>query len=105
MRPLCGRKAFSLIEVVLATIVLAIIGGIAAKYAVQPRQKVGANACELQRVELQLQAELYRRTHGRPVSGLMTELSTSGRSIPSCPVDGRSYQFNAATGKVIPHSH
>ncbi len=99
------RSAFSLLELLLALTIGAVLIAVSIRYITWPRSRVAVQACQLRTNELQLRAEEFARTTGRFPSPNLRELDSRTTPLPLCPVDGQRYQFSAATQKIIPHSH
>lgn len=99
------RKAFSLVEILLAVAVMVAVTTVTIKYVMQPRDRISNNACQLGRSELQLRVDEYFRTNGRFPSTNLRELATGTSPLPICPVDGQAFQLDVRTGLVGTHVH
>ena len=102
------RGGLTLVEVILATAILTVVATTVLYFARQPGDRVKQNVCDLHIKHLQLVSEQYWADYGTPPSSSMNELSNPrylGTVPPVCPVDGRAYAFDAASGIVVPHVH
>ncbi len=98
------RKAFSLIEILLAIVIIVTVIVATIPYVMSSSQKVKTASCEMQSSELQIRADLYRRKYGKPVSSDLSEVFTASESRV-CPVDQEPFRYDLTTGKVIVHKH
>ncbi|MCA9131506.1 MAG: hypothetical protein KDA45_00055 [Planctomycetales bacterium] len=106
------RPAFSLLELVLATILMAVtISALVAvfrPFANHSQTRAEEQLCELRREQLQLLVGSYQADYGRLPSSDMRELEAShllGEALPRCPVDQRAFVLEQRSGLVLPHRH
>ncbi|MEZ6136222.1 MAG: prepilin-type N-terminal cleavage/methylation domain-containing protein [Pirellulaceae bacterium] len=100
------RPGFSLVEVMLALVILTVVAVSVLKYTRQPGERVKQQACDLQIGQLQVLVEQYRADYRRLPSRDMQELSAHrylGETLPVCPVDGRAFELNLANGQIVAH--
>lgn len=91
--------------------VVAILGLLAA-LALPRTQSVRTNghraSCHVNRAEIELQAVLWRRSHGSwpsaNLSGIGADVGYFPEGLPTCPVDGTTYTIDT-DGKVVGHTH
>lgn len=103
------RRGLSLLELLA---VVAILGVLAV--VVIPRLGSGAHeskrqSCHVQRSVIEIQATLWRRERGAwPQSDLAdvgADQAFFPEGLPTCPVDGSAYTFDASSGRVTGHGH
>ena len=102
------RHGLTLLEIMLAMVILTVMVAIVATYITQPSGRVKREACNLRSQQLQLLARQYQADYGTLPRRDMRELSDTrylGEAIPSCPVDNRSYALDRRSGQVIAHNH
>jgi prepilin-type N-terminal cleavage/methylation domain-containing protein len=102
------RRGFSLVEVILATIVMAVIAVAVMNFSHQPNDRVKKQACDAKIAELQLHVLQYQADYGQLPSANMAELADIrylGQPLSNCPVDGSRFVLNRSTGLVVTHGH
>jgi prepilin-type N-terminal cleavage/methylation domain-containing protein len=99
------RNAFSIIEMIVALVIMVILTTATIAYVRQPRARVSDQACQLGKSELQLRVDEYLRINGRLPSANLRELVTRSSPLPVCPVNGQPYQLDQATGILRAHVH
>ena len=90
-----SRNGLSLVEVMLASIVLAVVAVTVLNFTRLPGERVKQQACELRVEQLRVLSQQYLNDYGRYPSRRMRELAAEryvGDDIPVCPVDGRPYR-------------
>ena len=105
---IANHSGVTLLEVILATIILTVVATTILQFSRQPGDQVKQHVCDLNIERLQLVAQQYRVDYGQFPSSAMTELvgvRYLGEALPLCPVDGQLYRLNPATGKVAQHGH
>lgn len=102
------RGAYSLLEILAVVTVLGLISAIAVVRFSSATQDAERNACYVNRGEIELQVQLWRRNEG----AWPADLSTMGSNpqyfpggIPTCPYDGTTYSIDPTTHRVIGHVH
>lgn len=101
------RSGMSLMEIILATVILAVVAAAVMYYVRQPGERVKTAACDVRIEQLQVLTRQYQNDFGRTPSADLRELTGDrylGQSLPICPVDGRAYRIDR-TGSVMPHNH
>jgi prepilin-type N-terminal cleavage/methylation domain-containing protein len=103
------RPAFSLLELLAAVTILAIVAAYVILRVGNFQTSARRNACFTNQGEIELQTKLWQRNHG---SYPMTNLSNIGGDatyfpdgLPTCPVDGSAYTIDTTTGLVVGHTH
>jgi len=104
-----GRAGFSLIEVVAAVALLALIVAISIPFLSKPSEDVKQNTCYMNKGEIEVQAQLWFRNKGNWPAADLRDIGSDRRyfpdGLPTCPEDGSSYRLNRRTGKVVGHTH
>ncbi len=102
------NRAVSLIEIILATVVLAVVSVAVLQFATMPGDRVKKQTCDAIIAELELLTEQYQTDTGALPSSNLAPLSGDrylGHQLPTCPVDGRAYALDRRTAAVVPHAH
>lgn len=102
------RRGLTLLEILLATIVLTVLATVVMAYVRQPSERVKRASCDLRIQQLELHSRQYVSDHGRHPSSNLRELSDArylGEPLPVCPVDGRAYRLDRRSGTIISHAH
>jgi len=103
------RRAFSLLELLAAMALIGVVAAIGLARLGGQSTATKQKACSVYRNNIEVQAQLwYRNKSVYPLSnlsdiGLDAEYFPDG--LPTCPVDGSAYLLDAATHKVIGHTH
>ena len=104
-----GRGGFSLLELLAVVTIMGIIAVVALPRIGNQSQRTKVTACDVQRGNIDVQAQLWFRNRSRwPASDLRdiggnTDYFPDG--LPVCPVDGTPYRFDSATEQVTAHNH
>lgn len=102
------RRGVSLIEVVLATVLLAVVAVAVMRFSQQPNDRVKIQACDARIAELQLLSLQYQADYGQMPGTTLSELTAArylGQPVSVCPVDGRRFVLNRSTGLIVGHGH
>ncbi|TWT66298.1 hypothetical protein Pla123a_46920 [Posidoniimonas polymericola] len=103
------RRGLSLIEMLAVVAVVGILSVLLIPRVSEHSSRGKTVACDLNRGEIELQVQLWRRASGSfPAAnlsdiGALTSYFPDG--LPVCPVDGSAYTIDTATGRVLGHSH
>jgi general secretion pathway protein G len=104
-----NRGGFSLLELVMTVIILAVIAAIVLPRFGTSSADAKSRGCEANRRNIEVQARLWYRTKG---SWPATNLSDIGANssylpegLPTCPVDSSTYTIDATTHKITGHNH
>lgn len=101
------RQGMSLIEIMLATVILSVAAVAVMYYVRQPTDRVKVAACDVRIEQLQVLSRQYQKDFGRVPNSNPRELTGDrylGQPLPVCPVDGRAYRLDRS-GAVVPHNH
>lgn len=105
----CRHRAFSIIELLAVVTILGVLAAILIPRASSQIDNTKREACQLNKGEVEVQAQLWKRNTGSlPASNLATigaDLGYFPEGLPTCPVDGTAYTIDTTTGKVIGHTH
>lgn len=103
------RTGLSLMELLASVTIVAVIAAACVARFAAPNDNAKAAACDVNIGDIELQVQLWRRATG---SYPAVNLGTIGANadyfpegLPTCPVDGNPYTIDAATGRVVGHTH
>lgn len=91
-----AAKGFSLLEVIAALTLTAIIAAIGIRQLSVPGDTVHQRTCDATRQTLQGYADRYRDDTGQLPGRDLREIRTAnyaGTTLPTCPVTGRAYRL------------
>jgi prepilin-type N-terminal cleavage/methylation domain-containing protein len=100
------RRGLTLLEIMLATVILTVVAVTMLQFTRYPGQRVKQSACDLRVEQLQVLCQQFYADTGRWPSSDLREIVGArylGSPLPVCPVDGRSYRLNTATGRLSSH--
>ncbi len=103
-----ARRGLTLLEIMLATILLAAVAVVTMSYVQQPSERVKRESCNLRIQQLELLARQYQADCAKLPSSNLSELVAPrylGEKLPMCPYDGRAYVFDSRTRTIAPHNH
>ena len=89
------RPGFSLLEVIAALVLTAIVALIGIRHLSVPGETANQRSCDMTRQTLQGYVDRYRDATGRSPSRDLREIRTTtyaGTSLPTCPVTGQPYR-------------
>lgn len=102
-------RGLTIVELLAVVALLGVLAAVLIPRAIEPIGEAKRGACFLNRGEIELQAQLWRRNTGSwPAASLSDvggDLSYFPSGLPTCPVDGTTYTIDTTTGQVIGHSH
>lgn len=109
-RPCRGvRSGFSLLELLAVITLMGIVAAIAVPRIGNQSQKTKATACDVQRGNIDVQAQLWFRNRGRWPARDLNDIADNTDyfpdGLPVCPVDGSAYVFDTAKQQVVEHDH
>ena len=103
------RRGFSLLELLAAITILGILVAIFVPRFGDNAKTAKKRACAVNKGNIEVQSQLWYRTKGTwPAAGLSdigANQTYFPEGLPTCPVDGSTYQLDAATHRVTGHSH
>lgn len=103
-----NRNAVTLMELMAVVAIVGIAAAVIIPRVGAHHDQSKTSACEMNRVEIELQCQLYRRATGDfPASAAAIGANTTyfPDGLPTCPVDGSAYTIDASTGLVVRHNH
>ena len=103
------RRGVSLLELLVVVVILGIVAMIAVPRFGGSATKAKAAGCHINTGNIKVQAELWYRNKGTWPASNLADIFADSTYFPdgatTCPVDGSSYAFDAATEKVLGHTH
>jgi competence protein ComGC len=102
------RAALTLVEIVLALVILTVAAVVTMAYVRQPAERVKRESCNLRIQQLETLVLQYIADYGHQPSSNLSQLVSPrylGETLPVCPLDGRAYLLDTRTGNIVPHSH
>ena len=103
------RCGLTLIELLAVVTVMGILAMIAAPRFVGSSEQAKQAACNTNKANIEVQAQLWFRNKGTWPLGSMSNMMADGDYFPdgviTCPFDGSSYEFNATSQRVNAHTH
>ncbi len=102
------RSGLTLLEVMLAVVVLSVVAALTMAYVRQPSDRVKRESCNLRIQQLELLTRQFQADFARLPSSNLRELADVrylGENPPICPFDGRSYVLDTRTGSIVAHEH
>jgi len=103
------RRGFSLMELLAAVVILAVLAAYIVPRAVSPNDDAKQNACDTNQGEIELQVQLWRRNVGSYPAANLSDIGANTayfpQGLPVCPVDGTAYTISTTTGLVSGHTH
>jgi general secretion pathway protein G len=104
-----NRKAFSLMEVLAAVVILGILAVVMVPRLSGHQDKGKKSACYANKGDIEIQVKLWKRNIGSyPLANLSdigANTSYFPGGLPTCPVDGTAYTIDTTTGRVTGHTH
>ena len=104
-----ARSGFSLLELLAVITLMGIIAAIAVPRIGNQSQKTKATACDVQRGNIDVQAQLWFRNRGRwparDLNDIADHTDYFPDGLPGCPVDGSAYVFDSSKQQVVEHDH
>ncbi len=99
------RRGFSLLELLAVITLMGIVAVLTMPRLGVQSQRTKATGCDVQRGNIDVQAQLWFRNRGSWPSSDLKQIGSNSLyfpdGLPVCPVDGTAYRFDAATGQVI----
>ena len=103
------RVGLSLLEVMAAVTVLAVLAAVIIPRVSAHRGTANRNACHAQRGEIELEVERWRTNTGSYPAVDLSDIGADSdyfpEGVPTCPVDGTSYTIDTTSGSVVGHGH
>src|SRR4051812_9569769 len=103
------RRGLSLLQLVMAITILAILVVIVLPRFGSSAINAKSRGCEANRRNIEVQARLWYRTKGAwpatNLSDMGANTSYLPEGIPTCPVDGSAYTLSSTTHQITGHSH
>lgn len=103
------RDGFTLLELLAVVAILGIIASVVVPRLGNQSQKTKATACDVQRGNIEVQAQLWFRNRARWPARDLSDIGDTADyfpdGLPVCPVDGSPYSFDASSERVVAHDH
>ncbi len=103
-----ARRAMSLLELLAALSILGVLAMIIIPRLSTGTQNAKATSCKVNQANIEVQAALWRRNHGKWPSSNLSDVGNDLKyfpdGLPKCPL-GEEYRIDPATGRSIAHGH
>jgi prepilin-type N-terminal cleavage/methylation domain-containing protein len=103
------RRAFSLIEVLAVIVIMGVMAVLIVPRFGGQTSNAKKNACAVQKGNIEVQAQLWYRNKGSWPAADLADIGADPQyfpdGLPSCPVDGSSYEFDGSRAQATGHSH
>jgi len=103
------RSGFSMVEMLAVVTLIGIIAMIVVPRFAGSGTQAKTNACNVNKGNIEVQAQLWFRNKGGWPAADLSNLSADKKyfpeGVPTCPVDGSNYSFDKATQRVSGHQH
>ncbi len=104
-----GQRGISFLEVMAVVVILGIIAAIALPRFGDSTAAAKTATCRINTGNIEVQAALWYRNKGTwpasDLSDIFADTSYFPDGATSCPLDGSTYTFDAATEEVVGHAH
>ena len=102
-----SRRGLSLLELTAALVLSAVVVAVALPRLTGAGGATRAAACDRLRGAIDLHAARHRRHTGAWPAADLSDLPAAAfpDGPPVCPVDGRAYTLDPATGETVSHAH
>lgn len=104
---MCGKRAFTLVELLVVVMILGALAAIAVPRMISGATNAKISACDTNVDLLNSQIELYFATAGswpNRLAAVTTDPNYFPDGVPQCPF-GTAYQYNTTTHRVSSHTH
>jgi prepilin-type N-terminal cleavage/methylation domain-containing protein len=103
------RLGLSLLELLAALMILAILVVIIVPRFGDNAKTAKKRACAVNKGNIEVQSQLWYRTKGAWPATTLSDIGANQtffpEGLPACPVDGSTYQLDATTHRVTGHTH
>lgn len=103
------RGGFNLLELLAVVAIVGVVAAVAIARLAGNSATAKKNACYVIKRNVEVQTQLWYRTKAAwPAANLAdigADLAFFPEGLPTCPVDGSSYTLDAATHRVVGHTH
>ena len=103
------RRGLSLLEMMAVVTLLGILAAIIIPRVAEPSRKAKTSACQVIKSNIEIQAQLWCRNTGNWPAADLSDVGADpdyfADGLPTCPVDGSAYAFDAGTRRVSGHAH
>ncbi|MDX1962082.1 MAG: type II secretion system protein [Pirellulales bacterium] len=107
--PCRGRGGFNLLEMLATVTIIGIVAMIVLPRFGDHARQSQTESCALQRLNLEVQAQLWFRGKGTWPAGNLQDLGNDPAylpdGLPACPVDGSAYMLDPVTHRIQGHQH
>lgn len=108
MMPKLKARGFTLLELVAALGIVALVATIGCPRATNGQVESKIAGCKAHKGNIEIQCELWRRNTGAwpatSLSNIGGDVNYFPEGLPVCPADGSAYTIDAA-GRVVGHIH
>lgn len=111
IRSLAGRRGgITLLDMVAAVMIIGIVAIMVVPRMLGPSQNAKRDTCHVNRGNVETQSQLWFRNKAAwPSSPLADSIGADVQyfpdGLPTCPVDGTTYDLDPSTHQVIGHDH
>jgi prepilin-type N-terminal cleavage/methylation domain-containing protein len=109
MTPRRKKLGLSLMELLAALTILAILVVIIVPRFGDNAKTAKKRACSVNKGNIEVQSQLWYRTKGAWPATTLSDIGANQtffpEGLPTCPVDGSTYQLDATTHRITGHAH
>jgi prepilin-type N-terminal cleavage/methylation domain-containing protein len=104
-----SRHGLNLLEMLVVVVIAGIVAAIVLPRLATRALDARKNSCYVNKGKIEVQTQLWYRNKGSwpatNLSDIAADTAYFPEGLPTCPVDSTAYTIDAATHKVVGHTH